>query len=142
MRRVEKVVRQEEDGGMTQDDEGEETLAGSDKNPEKEASGNGLVQVVAGNGEARTKNGYCRITQPDIADNKAVPGKWLKNSPLQLGQRRKSLRRKEKENVCSVPFEGCSEGRTPYILNVYGVPAASGTMRFYLTTVFLHCLSK
>lgn len=36
MRRVEKVVRQEEDGGMTEDDEeGEETLAGSDKNPER-----------------------------------------------------------------------------------------------------------
>lgn len=65
MRRVEKVVRQEEDGGMTEDDEGEETLAGSDKNPEKEASGNGLVWVVAGNGEARAKNSYCRITQPE-----------------------------------------------------------------------------
>lgn len=35
MRRVKKVVRQEEDGGMTEDDEGEETLAGSDKNPER-----------------------------------------------------------------------------------------------------------
>lgn len=50
-------------------------------------------------------------------------------------------KKKEKENVYSVPFEGCSEGRTPYILNVY-YQAALGTMRFYLTTVFLHCLSK
>lgn len=51
--------------GMTEDDEGEETLAGSDKKPEKEAAGSGLVRVVAGNGEARAQNGYCKITQPE-----------------------------------------------------------------------------
>jgi len=50
---------------MTEDDEGEETLAGSDKKPEKEAAGSGLVRVVAGNGEARAQNGYCKITQPE-----------------------------------------------------------------------------
>lgn len=57
------------------------------------------------------------------------------------GTRKEESKKKEIENVCSVPFEGCSEeGGTPYILN--DIPAALGTMRFYLTTVFLHCLSK
>lgn len=77
------------------------------------------MRVVAGNGEARAKNSYCRITQPDLADNEAVPDEWLKNSSLQLGTKKEESKKKEKENVYSVPFEGCSEGRTPYILNVY-----------------------
>lgn len=88
MRRVGKDVRQEEDGGMTQDDE-EETLAGSDKKPEKEAAGNGLVRVGC---RERRSEIQKRLSQNETME--AVPDEWLKNSSLQLGQGRKSLRRK------------------------------------------------